>query len=56
MAHEFEPHVGLCADGSEPGACFTDSRSPSLSAPLGGKRIVELTHLELLISNSVCDL
>ena len=20
--HEFEPHVGLCADGSEPGACF----------------------------------
>ena len=20
--HEFEPHVGLCADSSEPGACF----------------------------------
>ena len=19
---EFKPHVGLCADGSEPGACF----------------------------------
>ena len=21
-AHEFEPHIGLCADSSEPGACF----------------------------------
>ena len=21
-AREFKPHVGLCADGSEPGACF----------------------------------
>ena len=21
-AHEFEPHVGLCADSSEPRACF----------------------------------
>ena len=28
---EFEPHVRLCADGSEPGA--SDSVSPSLSAP-----------------------
>ena len=22
MAGEFEPHVGLCADSSEPGVCF----------------------------------
>ena len=29
---EFEPRVGLCADGSEPGAAL-DSVSPSLSAP-----------------------
>ena len=27
---EFEPHVRLCADSSEPGACL-DSVSPSLS-------------------------
>ena len=27
---EFEPHVGLCADGSEPGACFTFRVSLSL--------------------------
>ena len=32
MVHEFEPHIGLCADSSEPGACFR-SVSPSLSAP-----------------------
>ena len=29
---EFEPHVGLCADSSEPGACFTFCVSLSLSA------------------------
>ena len=29
---EFEPHVGLCADSSEPGPA-SDSVSPSLSAP-----------------------
>ena len=22
MVHGFEPHVGLCADNSEPGPCF----------------------------------
>ena len=22
MVHEFQPHIGLCADSSEPGACF----------------------------------
>ena len=22
IVHEFEPHIGLCADSSEPGACF----------------------------------
>ena len=22
LGHEFEPRVGLCADSSEPGACF----------------------------------
>ena len=27
---EFEPHVGLCADSSEPGACFRFCVSPSL--------------------------
>ena len=26
----FEPHIGLCADSSEPGACFTFSVSLSL--------------------------
>ena len=36
LAHDlavrgFEPHVGLCADGSEPGACFGFCVSPSLS-------------------------
>ena len=30
MVHGFEPHVRLCADSSEPGACFVDSVSPSL--------------------------
>ena len=30
---EFEPHVGLCADGSEPGAPFGFRVSLSLSAP-----------------------
>ena len=29
VVHEFEPRVGLCADGSEPGACFGFG-SPSL--------------------------
>ena len=29
---EFEPHIGLCADGSEPAACFTFCSLP-LSAP-----------------------
>ena len=29
----FEPRVGLCADGSEPGACFGFCVSLSLSAP-----------------------
>ena len=29
---EFEPHIGLCADSSEPGACL-GFLSPSLSAP-----------------------
>ena len=31
--HEFQPHVGLCVDSSEPGACFRFCVSPSLSAP-----------------------
>ena len=30
---EFEPHVGLCADSSEPGACFGFCVSLSLSGP-----------------------
>ena len=30
---EFEPRVGLCADSSEPGACFGFCVSLSLSAP-----------------------
>ena len=30
---EFEPRVGLCADRSEPGACFRFCVSISLSAP-----------------------
>ena len=32
VAREFEPHVGFCADSSEPGARF-GFLSPSLSAP-----------------------
>ena len=30
---EFEPHVGLCADGSEPGSCFGFCVSLSLPLP-----------------------
>ena len=30
---EFEPHVGLCADRSEPGACFRFCVSLSLTLP-----------------------
>ena len=30
---EFEPHVGLCADSSEPGACFEFCVSLSLPFP-----------------------
>ena len=30
VVHGFKPHIGLCADSSEPGACFMDSVSPSL--------------------------
>ena len=30
---EFEPYIGLCADSSEPGACFGFCVSFSLSAP-----------------------
>ena len=33
MACEFEPHVRLCADSSELGACFRFCVSLSLSAP-----------------------
>ena len=33
MVREFKPHVGLCADSSEPGACFGFCVSLSLSAP-----------------------
>ena len=29
---EFKPHVGLCADSSEPGTCFGFCISPPLSA------------------------
>ena len=32
-AREFEPHVGLCADGSEPGAGFGFCVSLSLTPP-----------------------
>ena len=31
---EFEPHVGLCAESSEPGACFGFCVSLFLSPPL----------------------
>ena len=31
--HEFEPGIRLCADSSEPGACFGFCVSLSLSAP-----------------------
>ena len=31
--HRFEPRVGLCADGSEPGACFGFRVSLSLPFP-----------------------
>ena len=31
--HEFEPHVGLGTDSSEPGACFGFWVSPSVSVP-----------------------
>ena len=31
--HEFKPRIRLCADSSEPGACFRFCDSLSLSAP-----------------------
>ena len=34
MGHEFKPHVGLCADSSEPGACFGFCVSLSLCPSL----------------------
>ena len=37
---EFKPCVGLCADSSEPGACFGFCVSLSLSAPLMANYIV----------------
>ena len=33
LVHELEPHVGLCADTSEPGACFVVCVSHSLPLP-----------------------
>ena len=33
VVHKFEPRVRLCADTSEPGACFGFCVSLSLSAP-----------------------
>ena len=33
VVREFEPRVGLCADSSEPGACFRFCVSLSLYAP-----------------------
>ena len=33
MVHEFEPHIGLCADSSKPGACFGFYVSLSLFDP-----------------------
>ena len=34
VVHEFEPCIGLCADSSEPGACFGFCQSLSLSLSL----------------------
>ena len=34
MVHEFEPHIGLCADSSDPGACFGFCVSLSLCLSL----------------------
>ena len=42
-ACEFEPHVGLCADSSDPGAA-SDSVSPSLSLPLPHPRSVSVSQ------------
>ena len=33
MVHEFEPHVRLCADSSEPGVCFGFCLPLSLPLP-----------------------
>ena len=42
MVCEFEPHVRLCADSSEPGACFRFC--VSLSLPLPGSCSVSLSQ------------
>ena len=38
----FEPRVGLCADSSEPGACFRFSLSLSLSLSLSAPPLLTL--------------
>ena len=45
MVHEFEPHVGLCADGAEPA---WDSLSP-LSLSLSCSFSLSLTRLKFLL-------
>ena len=42
MLRGFEPRVGLCADNSEPGACFGFCVSLSLSLPLPRSHTVSL--------------
>ena len=49
-ACEFKPHVGLCADSPEPGACFGFCVSLSLSLPLPCSWSVALSH-SLSLSN-----
>ena len=41
---EFEPRVGLCADGSEPGACFRFCLPLSLPLPCSGSVSLSLSN------------
>ena len=47
MVCGFEPRVGLCADSSEPGACFGFCVSLSLSAPPLFVLSQKLTNIKL---------
>ena len=48
MVHGFEPCVGLCADSSEPGACFGFCLPVSLSLPCSHSVSLSLKNKKML--------